>query len=195
MTDAHENTQSAGIKAYLDDDELEAVLKGMPGDPGYYATSGSASADERATNRFIIAERRAKVAKMMHARIPRYVIAETLGLTMRQVNYDIKWLKKQWQSEALEDVTAQYEQELEELAIIEARMNAQFLKTKNPGYVDRILKIKEQRAKLLGLYRPSKVALTDPTGEQAYDHLSSEELDGRIAALIDKLGIGVNEDS
>lgn len=36
----------------------------------------------------------------------------------------------------------------------------------NPGIVDRILRIMERRAKLLGLDAPAKVSQTDPTGER-----------------------------
>lgn len=49
-----------------------------------------------------------------------------------------------------------------------------------------ILNAQERRAKLLGLDAPTKVAPTDPTGEQPYDRMSDAEIDARIAELAAK---------
>ena len=42
--------------------------------------------------------------------------------------------------------------------------------------IDRVLRIMERRAKLLGLDSPVKVAPTDPTGTNPYEAMSAEEL-------------------
>ena len=48
--------------------------------------------------------------------------------------------------------------------------------------IDRILKIMARRAKLLGLDAPTKVAPTDPSGEQEYSGMTDDE---RIAAIME----------
>ena len=47
--------------------------------------------------------------------------------------------------------------------------------------VDRVLRIMERRAKLLGLDAPVKVAPTNPSGDDPYASLSEEELDRILA--------------
>jgi len=41
----------------------------------------------------------------------------------------------------------------------------------NFGAIDRFVKLSERRSRILGLDAPAKMALTDPTGEKAYDPL------------------------
>jgi hypothetical protein len=45
---------------------------------------------------------------------------------------------------------------------------------------------KEQKAKLLGLYAPTKVAPTDPSGEHEYGELTDEERAARVVALLER---------
>lgn len=54
----------------------------------------------------------------------------------------------------------------------------------NPDYaaIDRVLKIMERRAKLLGLDQPDKVAQTDPSGTQQAHH---PDYDNALAELAD----------
>jgi hypothetical protein len=56
----------------------------------------------------------------------------------------------------------------------------------DPRYVHNLLEITEQRAKLLGLYAPSKVAPTDPSGEKEFGALTDAERAAGIAAILDK---------
>jgi len=152
-------------------------------EPGYYLAVNRSNSVDRSANKLIISERRAKVAKLIHARIPQFQIAEILGVSKETVKCDAEWLREQWREEALQDVDEQLQRELEELSVWEARLSAWAMKHKNPMYVDRILKIKDARAKLLGLYRPAKVALTNPDGTKPYAAMSDDELDARIAEL------------
>jgi len=58
------------------------------------------------------------------------------------------------------------------------------IKAGDMGAVDRGIKIMERRAKLLGLDAPTKIAPTDPSGENEYAGLSDDalkELAARIA--------------
>lgn len=56
----------------------------------------------------------------------------------------------------------------------------------DPKLLQVILNIKEQRAKLLGLNAPMKVAPTDPTGEKPYKAMGDQEIAARIAELMGK---------
>jgi hypothetical protein len=64
----------------------------------------------------------------------------------------------------------------------------------NLGAVDRVLRIQERRAKLLGLDAPTKVAPTDPTGQKEYTDANNNsaltELRSRLDKLLDKSGSG-----
>lgn len=56
--------------------------------------------------------------------------------------------------------------------------------------VEKVLKIMERRARLMGLDMPTKIAPTDPEGRASYRELPADELDQRIAELQDKLEEG-----
>jgi hypothetical protein len=59
-------------------------------------------------------------------------------------------------------------------------------KRDKPIYADRILKVMERRAKLLGLDAPTKIAPTDPTGEREYEGLSDDDRVARLAAIFEQ---------
>lgn len=182
------------MKRELTEQEYEEIYRATPGDEGYYQIpNSSAERSTRAANKLIVAERRAKVAKLVHARVPQYEIATLLRVSPGTVSYDVKWLKEQWRKEALMDTAEQIERELTELAVWEARLADEAGLPENkktiPLYVDRILKIKDQRAKLLGLYAPTKVAQTNPDGTKAYAGMTEAEIDARIDELLKKTGV------
>lgn len=52
--------------------------------------------------------------------------------------------------------------------------------------IDRVLKIMDRRAKLLGLDAPAKIAPTDPTGGKPYEHLTDAERASRVVALLER---------
>jgi hypothetical protein len=88
------------------------------------------------------------------------------------------------QEEAAEQVRAM---ELDRLDQIMFQHFTQALKG-DTAATDRVLKIMERRAKLLGLDAPSKIAPTSPDGEAPYKGMTERELDQRIAELQAKLG-------
>jgi len=59
---------------------------------------------------------------------------------------------------------------------------------RDKGYEEKdlrlVLEIDREDAKLLGLYPPTKIAPTDPTGEKEYAALTDDERARRIAALL-----------
>lgn len=50
--------------------------------------------------------------------------------------------------------------------------------------VERVLKIMERRAKYLGLDKPTKIAPTDPGGENPYDDITDAERDRRLIKIL-----------
>jgi hypothetical protein len=54
----------------------------------------------------------------------------------------------------------------------------------NQGAVDRLLRIMERRAKLLGLDAPTKVAPTTPDGTREYQEMDDEQVARRIQAIL-----------
>lgn len=60
----------------------------------------------------------------------------------------------------------------------------------NPQSVEKVLKIMERRAAMLGIDKPTKVAPTTPDGDGQYTpgNMSDEELNRRIAELAAKVG-------
>jgi hypothetical protein len=74
----------------------------------------------------------------------------------------------------------------------EARLDALLLavmpqaRQGNLGAVDRVVRIMERRARLLGLDAPTKIAPTDPTGEYEYSGIGDAELFGEVDKLLDR---------
>ena len=56
----------------------------------------------------------------------------------------------------------------------------------NEKAVDKVLRIMERRARLLGLDKPAKIAPTDPEGVAPYEGFTDEEKAARIQALLNK---------
>ena len=54
----------------------------------------------------------------------------------------------------------------------------------DPRFLDGVNRCREQRCKIIGLYAPTKVAPTDPTGEKEFSGLTDEERVKRIVALL-----------
>lgn len=52
--------------------------------------------------------------------------------------------------------------------------------------LDRLLRILEMRWKLLGIGAPTKVALTDPTGNREYGELSTEQRMAELTAIFER---------
>lgn len=112
------------------------------------------------------AERSAKAMNMRAARAPWTLIAQECGYSSKGAAHTA--VKRELGK--LPKVAAQElrETELESLDLLEGRLFAKAL-TGNLGAVDRILKVKEQRAKLVGLYEAQ-----DETGvEEVKDALKA----------------------
>jgi len=114
-----------------------------------------------------------------------HAIADELGVSeptaRRDVKYCLRRLAQQieGQSEELRAlILARLDVALERLwpGILEGRIDA----------IDRLLKVESQRADLVGVKAPVKVAPTNPEGSEPYDCLSDDELIARVTALVEK---------
>ena len=154
-----------------------------------------------------IAERYLKGFKMIE-------IAEELKLSMNQIKYDLREIRKRWRQSSVRDFDAHREEQLARLDLLEARAwhelersSADYWKrtvgetaqgdidkeetgvqTGDPRYMTVILNIIERRSKLLGLDAPTKLAPTNPDGDEPYKQIAPDEIDARIHELLAKLG-------
>ena len=113
----------------------------------------------------------ADIAKAMQMRIA--------GLTYEVISRQMGWANKSVAYNAcmremirLKKEPAQELRTLELLRIdrAQAAIWDQVIKG-NHGAIDRFVRLSERRSRILGLDAPAKMALTDPTGEKAYDPL------------------------
>jgi sigma54-dependent transcription regulator len=135
-------------------------------------------------------ERRKQVAKLYLNRAKIADIADKLGIDYSTVSRDITYLKKCWLEESKEDISKQIARELAELDLMELEANIQYQAAKKAGkdvfmirWKETQLKIKDRRAKLLGLDRPQKVELDaklDHSGKLEVKKMSDEELQKEI---------------
>lgn len=141
-------------------------------------------------------------------------IAEALGgYSINMVNYDLREIRKRWRTSAVRDFDAYREEQLARLDLVEAsawreweRSCRRYRKrtkgvgangpinkletgnqTGDPRYMSIVLNTIERRCKLLGLDAPTKVAPTNPAGDEPYKPMTESELDNRIAELLQKL--------
>jgi len=145
-------------------------------------------ASKTSTRKAISAERKKKALEFRRAGLSYDKIGEQLQISKTQAYRLV--------TKALEELASEARDEAELVRVLELeRLDRMLLGlwTKatagHLGSVEKVLKIMERRAKLIGLDKPTKVAATDPEGNEALRDLPSEELDKRIAELQDKLGI------
>ena len=107
--------------------------------------------------KFNAEERKAKVARLYLGRNTIASMARMLEVTTQTIQRDLKDCREQWQGDQLENTAEQITRELEELQKMESDCDAQFLATKDPVWIEKRMRIKERRAKLMGLDKPSQI--------------------------------------
>jgi len=127
-------------------------------------TRSKRKADELARER-----RRAQVAELYLQRMTQTEIARILGVSQPTVSRDIKAIERRWRQQAVDNLDRQKLRELAELDRMEREAAINYQHTHDIKWFRERKWIKEQRAKILGLYAPEKVAPTDPTGQLPYE--------------------------
>lgn len=126
-----------------------------------------------------IEDRRRKVAQLYLRRQTQAEIARVLNVSQQTISDDIAELRKQWAAENVENLDQVKVREAAELDEMEAEAAVEFSKRKNWEWFDRRLKVKERRARLLGLDAPTKTDANVNIGK-----LSDEELVATTKALL-----------
>ena len=110
-------------------------------------------ADEKRRKKAEIAYRRKVAGALYLSHVGQEEIARQLKVDQATISRDIKYLKKSWESEAVQDIAQVVVQELAELNEMERQVTLEFGRhaDKNPRWVLARLRIKEQKYMLLGL--------------------------------------------
>lgn len=112
-------------------------------------------------------------------------IGEALGISNRAAFHHVKH-----EIDAAIAQTAEAAEQVRQIELerLDSLMTGLWLRRQEEGVIDRILKIQDRRARYLGLDAPTKVAPTDPSGENQYVGMSDDEL-RRVAARV--IGVDV----
>lgn len=131
-------------------------------------------------------ERRAKAVQLRRMGWSYGRIANQLGITKSSAHKAVTKAMTEVQQLLDTDAETARAMELERLDELQSYLWLPASKA-NAQAVEKILKIMERRAKLMGLDAPSKVAPTNPNGDEPYDRpMTDAELDARIAELLEK---------
>lgn len=146
----------------------------------------------------------AKIAERYLKGFKMFEIADELDLSMNQIKYDLREIRKRWRQSSVRDFDAHREEQLARLDLMEASLWREWERscgdpdldkeldgppqTGDPRYMTVMLNIIERRSKLLGLDAPTKLAPTNPDGDEPYKQIAPDEIDARIHELLAKLG-------
>ena len=158
---------------------------------------------EAAMGRARAAERRVDVAESVLRGVPRKELAARWGVTDQTIYDDLKLIRAKWQEEAVEAVATATGRELRACDADEDMIRG-WLAGVSPldtelrlKHLDRIGKIAERRARLLGCEAPKRVELSGPGGgpiasasvtlDLAALLLADPEAAGHAAALLGRM--------
>jgi predicted transcriptional regulator len=153
-----------------------------------------------------------KISELYREGIYQAVIANQLGLSQATVSREIKLLRDKWEQEGIDNINQAKVRELEKLDTLElvywnAWMRSQkdsVVTTKgkqstgdvdfnrieknrdgNKAFLDGVMDCIKQRCAILGVEAPTKIAPTNPTGDQPYDN---DKANQSLSALADAIG-------
>ena len=128
-------------------------------------------------------QRRKTVAANLVAGLTIGDIAEALGVHKATVYQDIKRILQRWREEQVDLISTQ---RMLDIRRIDRMINALWgdCQAGKLSTVDRMIKLLERRAKLLGLDAPAKVAPTTPDGTEPYDAAMRQKDVVALAALL-----------
>jgi transposase len=129
----------------------------MASDNGHHA--GGAAKGEELTK---IEERRAQVAQLLTRHHTYREMAQQLGVSHSTIGEDVKVIRERWRERACTDYADLLAEEMAKLDLLEREILPKALSGGPEGgvnlrAVDRVLAIRDRRARMLGLDAPSKV--------------------------------------
>jgi predicted helicase len=116
--------------------------------------------------------------------VARYTVAQIskeLGNAISTIRKDIDAIESEWRASMLTSMQAHQMRELASLDQLESEVMGEWEKTKSMQCIQTALKIKEQRAKILGLYQPFIHVHT--TLDKAIGEMSDSELAAAYSKL------------
>lgn len=121
------------------------------------------AATRYASKRLEIIERRKQVATLLLNRTPQRDIAKALNVSAATVSGDVTAVKKEWMQESQAAIEGHIAHELAAMNADERMLRGRLIATNDTDgklrVYDRILKLMEQRRKLLGLDAPLRLEL------------------------------------
>jgi hypothetical protein len=140
----------------------------------YHDLRGNTAAVERIRD-----YRRREVAEMCLARVPVTTIAARLRVSTRTVKKDIKVIERWWRDSAVRDRQKLVDREVILLDQLEAAWFRRALW--DEGAFDRMMRIMERRARMLGLDAPVQSELTVTMSAEELDAMAIEIIDNDLA--------------
>lgn len=135
----------------------------------------------------VIAARREKVAELALGHRSENAIAAALGVPRGTVHHDIVALRREWQEHRLRDTEQIISEDLQRLELIEKAILGAAL-AGDYHAIDRLLKVQERRARLLGL--DAAIRVKDET-------VTAEEMERLLLQaarrIAEEQGLNVNE--
>jgi hypothetical protein len=113
------------------------------------------------------AERDAKIIQLLRAGVEYDVICEQVGCSKSTISKTKMKQLAQYKFETQQDVAVLQQLELSRLDHLQRVFWPKAIAGNN-GAFDRIIVIQRQRAAITGMNAPTKIAPTDPTGQQEY---------------------------
>ena len=129
-------------------------------------------------------EKRRKAVELRRAGVSYAQIAAQLDMARSSVHKTVSKALAELQADLDDQARLLQAQEADRLDHLQVKLWAKALGG-DVAAIDKVLKLMERRARLLGLDQPQKVGPTSPDGQQAYDphRMSAEERSARIAEL------------
>ena len=135
------------------------------------------------------AERRQQAFEMRKKGLTYAEIGKELGISMQAAHRHVAIYLQALENKTEEDAREIIRLDMERLDDMLQGLYPEAINGDSAA-VDRVLKIMERRAKLLGLDKPAKVAATSPDGKESWIPPANEdERVARIAAILERAGI------
>jgi hypothetical protein len=135
-----------------------------------------------------IEQRRVEVAYLMTAHFTYREMGEKLGVASSTISEDVKVIREQWRQRATTDYASLLAEEQAKLDLLEHELMPMALSGGPDGgvnlqAVDRLLAIRDRRARMFGLDSPSRVEVT----------MRVEQVAKALIAVVDELGLDTEQ--